>query len=105
MLSEGNREGEVVSRMTVRRNPHQMDDCLVLLQYAASHPNDKQTCMSLGQATGIDYRRVGELLEDAREDPYHSMMARAACKYRYEYEVMKVRSRRLLDAVFRGYGE
>jgi hypothetical protein len=48
---------------------------------------------------------VQELLADALDDPYHSMMARAACKYRFEYEVYPSRSRRVLDAVYRGYGE
>lgn len=82
-----------------------MDECLILLAYAAKHPDEKQTYRSLDLATGIDFIRIHELVSDARDDPYHSMLARAACKWRYDYEIWPPRSRRIIDAVYRGYGE
>jgi len=92
--------------MTVRRacavNP--MDDCLVLLQHVATHPDERQTTRSLGLATGVDYRRVHALMAEARENQHYCMIARAACKYRFDWDVYPARGRRILDAVYRGYG-
>jgi hypothetical protein len=43
------------------------------------------------------------LVQDARDDRYGSVLVRAACKYRYDFEVHKTPGK-IIDAIYRGYG-
>lgn len=87
-----------------RRMANPMDDCLVLLQYAARHPDKRQTYASLSRDTGIDRSKIQRFVMEARMDRFHSMIARAACKYRFDYDLHEPRTGRILSAVYRGYG-
>ena len=78
------------------------DDCLVLLQYCATHRDEKQTQISLGRATRIPQPTICFILKEARRDRHGSLLSRVACKYRFDFELSR-KANRILDAVYVGY--
>ena len=78
------------------------DDCLILLQHCAKHPDEKQTQTSLGRATGIPQQTVYFILKEARANRHDSLLSRVACKYRFDFE-LSIKPNRILDAVYVGY--
>lgn len=80
-----------------------LNDCLALLSYVDKHPGQRQTYQSLSRATGVSMTTLQRLVQDARDDRYGSVLVRAACKYRYDFEVHKTPGK-IIDAIYRGYG-
>lgn len=87
-----------------RRLANPMDDCLVLLQHVARYPDKRQTYASLARDTGIDRTKIHRFVMEARMDAFHSLLARAACKWRFDYDIHEPRTGKIISAVFRGYG-
>ena len=76
---------------------------MVLLQYCARHPDGRQTQTILSRETGIPQPTICQILKQARADRNYSLLARVACKYRFDFE-LSIKPNRILDAVYMGYG-
>ena len=82
-----------------------VDDCLVLLDYVAKHPDEDQTIANLSNVCLIPPRQLYRIL--SRDlDGTTSALERAAVGWRFDYEVFpKVRWKdgKILFAVYCGY--
>ena len=88
-----------------RKTCNPMDDALVLLQYVAKNPEGKQTYNSLSEGTGIPMSTIYKLVQGARKDEYGSILNRAAHYWRFDFDLHRQGSNRIISAVFRGYGD
>jgi hypothetical protein len=90
----------------MKRKSRMIDDCLVLLDYVAKHPNEKQSYNSLAKNTHISRRMLKTIIHEARHR-YDSILARTATKYSFDFEVFDgptLRYRKkLIGAVYIGY--
>ena len=82
-----------------------VNDCLALLQYLDKHPEGTQTYTSLAKDTGVPRHTLFRLISQARKDEHGSVLCRTAYRYRFDFEIHRNGAKRIISAVYRGYGD
>lgn len=85
----------------MRESPY-AQHCLALLSYVSKHREDFQTVYGLAEQCGIPRRTLREILAEAKEQKYNSLLYHVARNYGYEFIVLEKTQGRVIDVEARG---